>query len=117
MASWTEKRVERLKLLHKEGFSGTVIAKKLGPAFTKGMVAGKIRRLGLTVKPAKKRPRPEAKLLVPAESAPLRRPSAPPKLSRSSPAPVPIVVPAAVVRTPKPIAPAVTGIRSAIRQL
>jgi hypothetical protein len=41
MASWTEKRVERLKLFHKEGFSATLIARKLGPSFTKGMVAGK----------------------------------------------------------------------------
>jgi GcrA cell cycle regulator len=54
MASWTEKRVERLKLFHKEGFSATLIARKLGPSFTKGMVAGKIHRLGLTVKPMKK---------------------------------------------------------------
>jgi hypothetical protein len=42
MVGWTAKRVERLTLLHREGFSATVIAKKLGPAFTKGMVAGKI---------------------------------------------------------------------------
>jgi hypothetical protein len=41
MASWTEKRVERLKLLHKEGFSATSIAKKLGPDFTKGIGGGK----------------------------------------------------------------------------
>jgi GcrA cell cycle regulator len=47
MVSWTEKRVERLMLLHREGFSATVIAKKLGPNVTKGMVAGKLRRLSL----------------------------------------------------------------------
>jgi len=35
MASWTEKCVSQLKLLHEEGFSATVIAKKLGPDFTK----------------------------------------------------------------------------------
>jgi hypothetical protein len=47
MVSWTEKRVERLLLLHREGYSATVIAKKLGPNVTKGMVAGKLRRLSL----------------------------------------------------------------------
>jgi GcrA cell cycle regulator len=53
MVAWTEKRVARLKLFHKEGFSASVIAKKLGPAFTKGMVAGEINRLGLSAKPAR----------------------------------------------------------------
>jgi hypothetical protein len=47
MASWTEKRVKRLKLLQEEGFSATVIATKLGPDFTRGMVLGKLRRLSL----------------------------------------------------------------------
>jgi hypothetical protein len=36
--SWTEKRVEQLVLLHKDGHSAMVIPKKLGPDFTKGMV-------------------------------------------------------------------------------
>ena len=51
MPSWTEKCVSQLKLLHEEGFSATVIAKKLGPDFTKGMVLGKLRRLALAEAP------------------------------------------------------------------
>ena len=51
MASWTEKCVSQLKLLHKEGFSATVIAKKLGPDFSKGMVLGKLSRLALAEAP------------------------------------------------------------------
>ena len=45
MVDWTETRIAKLKLLHKEGLSGAAIAKKLGPAFTKGMVISKLRRL------------------------------------------------------------------------
>ena len=51
MTSWTEKCVSQLKLLHEEGFSATVIAKKLGPDFTKGMVLGKLSRLALAEAP------------------------------------------------------------------
>jgi hypothetical protein len=54
MASWTDKRIERLKLLHKEG-SASVIAKKLGAAFTKGMVVGKLRRNTLEAEAPKAR--------------------------------------------------------------
>ena len=53
MVDWTETRIAKLKLLHKEGLSGAAIAKKLGPAFTKGMVIGKLRRLELASKAAK----------------------------------------------------------------
>ena len=53
MVDWTEKRIAKLKLLHKEGLSDVAIAKKLGPAFTKGMVIGKLRRLDLASKAAK----------------------------------------------------------------
>lgn len=99
MAGWTEKRVERLKLLHKEGFSATVIAKKLGPDFTKGMVAGKIHRLGLTVTLAKKaRAIPEATPL--SRQRALKRNSA--QLFAPSAAPATIIVPRAVPRTPTP---------------
>ncbi len=45
VANWTETRLKRLKLLHKEGFSATVIARKLGPAFTKSIVLRKIHGL------------------------------------------------------------------------
>src|SRR3954447_20357240 len=53
MVDWIETRIAKLKLLHKEGLSGAAIAKKLGPAFTKGMVIGKLRRLELASKAAK----------------------------------------------------------------
>jgi hypothetical protein len=42
VANWTEKRLKRLKLLNKEGFSATIIAGKLGPAFTKAIVLRKL---------------------------------------------------------------------------
>ena len=45
VANWTETRLKRLKLLHKEGLSATVIAGKLGPAFTKSIVLRKIHGL------------------------------------------------------------------------
>jgi hypothetical protein len=35
MVRWTEKRVERLMLLHMEGFSAEAIAKKLGLKVTR----------------------------------------------------------------------------------
>ena len=41
MASWTEKCVSQLKLLHEKGFSATVIAKKLGSDLHQGNGAGK----------------------------------------------------------------------------
>ena len=43
--NWTETRLKRLKLLHKEGFSATIIARKLGPAFTKSIVLRKVHQL------------------------------------------------------------------------
>jgi hypothetical protein len=45
LVNWTEKRLKRLKLLHKEGFSATIIAGKLGPAFTKSIVLRKVHQL------------------------------------------------------------------------
>src|SRR3954454_22018134 len=45
VANWTQKRLKRLKLLNKEGFSATVIAGKLGPAFTKAIVLRKLHLL------------------------------------------------------------------------
>jgi hypothetical protein len=42
MVNWTEKRLARLKLLHREGFSASAIAKKLGPAFSKAIVLRKL---------------------------------------------------------------------------
>ena len=45
VVNWTEKRLKRLKLLNKEGFSATIIAGKLGQAFTKGIVLRKLHLL------------------------------------------------------------------------
>jgi GcrA cell cycle regulator len=102
MVNWTEKRLQRLKLLHRGGLSASAIAKKLGPDFTKGMVAGKIRRLGL--KPPKKRsattkPKPPH---VPNSALPSGRVGK--RVSKPAPlvpAPAPIIAPpAAPLLTP-----------------
>jgi hypothetical protein len=48
MASqWTPERVELLSSLWADGVPGGVIAKRLGPGFTRGMIAGKRHSLGL----------------------------------------------------------------------
>ena len=90
MVDWTELRVAKLKLLHKEGLAAAAIAKKLGPAFTKSMVIGKIHRLGLNKKPAKTGTAKKLEALVQASSAKAhpRMPAQPPARS-----PDPIVVP------------------------
>jgi GcrA cell cycle regulator len=49
--NWTDRRIERLRRVVAEGVSASAIAKKLGAGCTKGMVAGKIRRLQLTERP------------------------------------------------------------------
>src|SRR5829696_2864210 len=74
MASWREKCVDRLKLLHEEGFSATVIAEKLGLDFTKGMVLGKLRRLALAeaVKPQETR-KASVQRVIPPKAVPTRR--------------------------------------------
>src|SRR5829696_5566654 len=43
VVNWTEDRLKRVKLLHKEGCSASVIAGKLGAAFSKGIVLRKLR--------------------------------------------------------------------------
>jgi hypothetical protein len=79
MASWTEKCVSQLKLLHEEGFSATVIAKKLGPDFTKGMVLGKMRRLVLAEAPKHQETRKTSvQRVIPPKEVPARRLSPPP---------------------------------------
>lgn len=45
MANWTDKRLAKLKFLHKEGFSASAIAKRLGAAFSKSMVLRKLHAL------------------------------------------------------------------------
>ena len=83
MVDWTELRVAKLKLLHKEGLAAAAIAKKLGPAFTKSMVIGKIHRLGLNKKPAKTGTAKKLEALVQASSAKAhpRMPAQPPPRS------------------------------------
>ncbi|MFL5154280.1 MAG: GcrA family cell cycle regulator, partial [Microvirga sp.] len=74
MASWTEKCVSQLKLLHEEGFSATVIAKKLGPDFTKGMVLGKLSRLALAEAPKPQEIRKASvQRVIPPKEIPARR--------------------------------------------
>ena len=74
MASWTEKCVSQLKLLHEEGFSATVIAKKLGPDFTKGMVLGKLRQLALAEAPKPQETRKASvQRVIPPKEVPARR--------------------------------------------
>ena len=46
--TWTEARVRLLRSLWADGVAGGVIAKRLGPGVTRGMVAGKRHSLGLT---------------------------------------------------------------------
>lgn len=58
--SWTEERVERLKVLWAEGLSASVIAAALG-GITRNAVCGKIDRLGLP-KRHQNEPRPECRV-------------------------------------------------------
>jgi hypothetical protein len=84
MASWTEKRVKRLKLLQEEGLSATVIATKLGPDFTKGMVLGKLRRLSLEEGPSTPRQTRKASVerVISPNKIPARRVAGPRPSSR-----------------------------------
>src|SRR5829696_7644258 len=75
MVDWTELRVAKLKLLHKKGLAAAAIAKKLGPAFTKSMVIGKIHRLASSAKahprmPAPPPPRSADPIVVPPPTLP-----------------------------------------------
>ncbi len=109
MASWTDKRVERLKLLHKEGFSASVIAKKLGAAFTKGMVVGKLRRIALEVERAKTRDRSRS---TQAKTAAERASSLKAAAVKPTPPSRPIILPKpAPVVPPVPSTPAPKGVR------
>ena len=110
MASWTDKRVERLKLLHKEGFSPSVIAKKLGAAFTKGMVVGKLRRMTLEVQRAKTRS--DRSRSSQANTAVERAGSLKAAAVKPTPPSRPIILPkTAPVVPPVPSTPAPKGVR------
>jgi hypothetical protein len=45
--TWTDERVRLLRGLWADGVAGGVIARRLGPGFTRGMIAGKRHSLGL----------------------------------------------------------------------
>lgn len=44
MVNWTENRLKRVQALRKAGVSASVIAGKLGPAFSRGIVLRKLRK-------------------------------------------------------------------------
>src|SRR3954469_1493557 len=92
VANWTEKRLKRLRLLNKEGFSATVIAGKLGPAFTKAIVLRKLhlleeqrlerakKRAGSKASKARALSRASKQVQAPRKATPV------PRLQASSPA-------------------------------
>ena len=45
MVNWTEIRLKKAELLHADGLSASAIARKLGPAFTKGIVLRKLHQI------------------------------------------------------------------------
>jgi hypothetical protein len=89
MVNWTEKRLERIQQLHKVGFSATIIARKLGPSFTKGIVLRKINQL-------------QAERLERARVRAARKEAKAEKLSPPRPQPAP----KAIIATARPTRPA-----------
>lgn len=58
---WSEEAVERLKVLHAQGLSGSELASRLGGGLTRSAIFGKLHRLGLTAKtgaPKRRSPSP-----------------------------------------------------------
>ena len=106
MVDWTEERVARLTLLHTDGSSASEIAKKLGPEFTKGMVAGKINRLGLTKNTARARivQNPTKPPASKSNAPVVPKPGVPIELPKSAP-----LIAKRMIPTPPPTAP--KGIR------
>jgi GcrA cell cycle regulator len=120
MVNWTDKRLARLRLLHREGFSASVIARKLGPAFSKTIVLRKLRvleearleaaRLRTARKKAKERQlqREATKAALPVST---RRKAAPPpsKPAKSASSSRPLEI----IRIPSstPLLKPLTGIR------
>lgn len=112
--SWTDERVEMLKVMWSEGKSASQIAKELG-GVTRNAVIGKVHRLGLSNRaPGADRPEEEETVAQAAPVEPASTPvkeeeevSQPPRPAAVSPAaapprpPVKEVAPAA--RAPKPI--------------
>ena len=74
---WTAERIELLKKLWAEGWSGSQIARKLHAGFTRCSVIAKARRLKLAAR-APRQPRRRANGGVPKPPAPPPRPRPPP---------------------------------------
>ncbi|MFO1105898.1 MAG: GcrA family cell cycle regulator [Amaricoccus sp.] len=97
--SWTDERVEALKLMWSEGKSASQIAKELG-GVTRNAVIGKVHRLGLSNRaPGSDRPEDEASLLEGGiedlgleieeeEQAPVAKPAPQPVAAAAAPRPV-----------------------------
>ena len=108
MVNWTENRLKRVKLLHKEGYSASVIARKLGAAFSKGIVLRKLRefeaeRLRRAEMRAVRKAAMARELATKATSktkhvVAARRPTAPPTAARTMPTPT--VLPVKTVSVP-----------------
>ncbi|MEX2519622.1 MAG: GcrA family cell cycle regulator [Paracoccaceae bacterium] len=113
--SWTDERVEQLKIMWNEGQSASQIAKTLG-GVTRNAVIGKVHRLGLSnraaAKPAapvadlKPAPKPAAPAEPAAEVAAAPEPRAEPTPKPAAPAPVAVIPSAGARREPPPPTPA-----------
>ena len=111
--SWTDERVEKLKMMWGEGQSASQIAKALG-GVTRNAVIGKVHRLGLSnratgAKSAAAAPAAEAK---PAKAAPKAAPAAAAPAPKPEPAPAPaaptkpVIQSSTMRREPPPPTPA-----------
>ncbi len=94
--SWTEERVEKLKVMWGEGQSASQIAKELG-GVTRNAVIGKVHRLGLSNRSGGGgTAKTEAKA----------KPKAEPKPKAKAKPAAPAAAPAAAVPEPRPVSPA-----------
>jgi hypothetical protein len=85
VVNWTENRLNRLKLLHEEGYSASAIATRLGPAFTKSIVLRKLRELDAErARQAEARARRKAAKEAPLPAKPVPIVAAPPPSTRAS---------------------------------
>jgi GcrA cell cycle regulator len=79
--SWTDERVEQLKLHWMEGKSASQIASLLGNGLTRNAIIGKVHRLGLA-----------GRARSPSTASPRPRPSAPQTVHRTPRAPAPRIL-------------------------
>lgn len=110
--SWTDERVEKLKMMWGEGQSASQIAKALG-GVTRNAVIGKVHRLGLSNRAtgAKSAAAPAAEA-KPAKAAPKAAPAAAAPAPKPEPAPAPaaptkpVIQSSTMRREPPPPTPA-----------